>query len=162
MFATCVPLCALIVCLVGFGICCSLLYYVMNRERGDLRAEIKRLQNREQETKEENRESQKENYQKGYKAGWGEGLASIKVLTKNAHRVLDDGFFKKVTEASNLFVVMAGGEFKAGFLGQEELTEDQLRKLLESMQIVSGLIGCHSGSVMAEGLKKILDRRPVN
>ncbi len=102
MFSTCVPMWALIACFVGFGGGAFLLYAIMNRERSFLLTEIKRLQGREGQIRKE-----------GYDTGWGEALASIKVLTKNIHRVLDDSFFKKVTETSNLFVVVAGGEFKA-------------------------------------------------
>lgn len=86
----------------------------------------------------------------------------IQVLMTTKHRVLDDGWFSTVTERANLFLVLAGGRIKAGYLGEEAITEDQLRRVLETMKIVSDIVGCGPGSVVTKTVERIFQGRRAN
>ena len=86
----------------------------------------------------------------------------IQVLMTTKNRTLEDGWFSKVTERANLFLVLAGGRIKAGYLGEEAITEDQLRKVLETMKIVSDIVGCGTGSVVTKTVEKLFQNRRAN
>lgn len=123
----------------------------LTRENALLREELLESKDREKQARADS-----------FKAGRSEALSSIKVLTTTKHRILSGGLLRTTTERSNLFIVLAGGEFRSGYLGEEALTEDQLLKLLETMKIVTDLAGYKLGSAVSDALKKFLDRKHLS
>lgn len=130
----------------------------LQRENGRLQGE----RTRDREECERSWAREKKAQDDGVEKGRSDALASIKVLMKTKYRVLDKGFLQTETERSNLFLVIAGDEVRAGYVGEEQLTADELRKLIETMKIVSDIVGCHPISAVTDVAKKIMDQRHVN
>ncbi|HEX3106749.1 MAG TPA: hypothetical protein VHQ22_20095 [Terriglobales bacterium] len=98
----------------------------------------------------------------GIQTGQEKACGSIKILMTTKHRILDDRLLSKVTERANLFLVVAGGEIKAGYLGEEAMTEDQLKKVLDTMKVVSDIVGCSASSIVTKSIEKLVHGRQDN
>lgn len=115
--------------------------------------EIERLRRDLEEGHKRETEARKD----GIAAGWNDALASLRVLTATDHSIIEKGLFSKVTETSNLFLVIAGGEIRAGNLGRQSLSENQLLKFLDTMKIITGVIGGSTGAAVAGAVKTFID-----
>jgi hypothetical protein len=83
-------------------------------------------------------------------------------LTTTSDRIVEKGWGRKVTEKSSYFLVVAGGQIRAGNLGRHSRSENELLKILETMKAITEVIGLPGGPIVESVIKKFLGPTDVN